>query len=600
MKVAMIALVVIAIGAALYLVAIEGPPNADIANPTHRTTTSGDVVGFIGKHNASTWQGIPFAKPPVGDLRWHQPLPPDSWDGVRETVAHSDICPQFSNPTTPGQEGVLGNEDCLYLNVYAPADAPADAHGLPVMFWIYGGSNSFGHAGNYDGSRLATSQGVIVVTINYRLAHLGWFSHPVLLNGDPVHDSGNYGTLDIIRALQWTQENIAEFGGDPNNVTAFGESAGGYDVMTLVASPLAAGLFHRGIVQSGGLNLTPIEQARQYADEGGDPFSAREIVNQLLIGDGLATDVDSARAVQNGMEAEALKQYLHDKSPADLWSLFQSTGFGSIPTPTLFADGHVLPTADLMDVFGNPELHNNVPMILGTNRDEVAVYMFASPAHVQATEEGERSLKNEGAYLREVKYGSLVWKEDGVDRFAIALTKSGNKNVYAYRFDWDEQGVIDGMDLSKALGAAHAVELPFVFGDFSTGWMMGDIFVNSEDKYVLANNMMSYWSQFALSGNPGKGRDGALPQWQSWGTDGNTTLVLDTPSDKGIHMLAGAVTPDTLKADLIADASIPSALERCKIYAQMFLDGPYFDASEFGSFGNDGCEGLDARELRGF
>lgn len=569
-------------------------PSFEGGDVTQRATIAGDVVGFIGKHGALTWQGIPFAKPPVGKLRWHPPMPPDSWEGVRRATAFNNFCTQFSNPTTPSQEGVVGSEDCLYLNVYAPANA----QDLPVMFWIHGGGNAYGHAHHYDGSRLATSQGVVVVTINYRLGHLGWFSHPAMLTGDPVHDSGNYGTLDIIRALEWTRENIAEFGGDPDNVTAFGESAGGYDVMALVISPLANGLFHRGIVQSGGLSLIPIDQARIYAEEGGHRYSAPEIVNQLLIRDGLAADSDTARQVQDAMDAQTVVKFLYDKTPADLWSLFENQG-GSLPTPDLFADGHVLPTLGVEEVLSDASRHNSVPMILGTNRDEPSVFMYASPRHVEATESGRR-LRNEGEYLREVKYGGLSWKERGVDSVAMLLTKSGNEHVYAYRFDWDEEGIIDGLDYSKALGAGHAVELPFVFGDFTTGWVLEDIYSNSEQRHLLADSMMSYWTRFAITGDPGNGRNMDLPRWLPWGADGKTTLIFDTPSDQGIHMVEGVVTPASLKADLALDSSIESRRERCARYAQMFVDGPLFDDAEFASFGPDGCEGLDPKEIRGF
>lgn len=158
----------------------------------------------------------------------------------------------------------------------------------------------------------------------------------------------------------------------------------------------------------------------------------------------------------------------------------------------------------------------------------------------------------------------------------------------------------DGLDYTRALGAGHAVELPFVFGDFTTGWVLEDIYANSAEKDVLAESMMSYRTQFALTGKPGRGRDGSLPEWVPWNSDGETTLILDTPSDQGIHMISGVVTAESLKAELAADASIPTALERCARYAQMFLSGPHFDDVEFANFGPKGCDGLDPAEIRGF
>lgn len=564
---------------------------------TQRTTTSGIVEGFVGKHAALTWRGIPFAKPPVGKLRWHPPQHPESWKGVRETVDFSNICPQFSNATTPGLTGVVGDEDCLYLNIYAPPNA----QGLPVMFWIHGGGNSFGHAGTYDASRLATSQNVIVVTTNYRLGHLGWFAHPAFQTGDAVHDSGNFGLLDLIYALTWTRDNIAAFGGDPNIVTAFGESAGASDVVALMSSPLAAGLFHRAVVQSGGFNLRPLEAVQAYASEGGYAGSAREIVNLLLINDGKAQDAQAAQIVQEGMDRRAIREYLYNKTATELFALFQASAIGTIPVPTLFADGHVLPSQPVAEVLSDSNLHNRVPTILGTNRDETSVFMYADPRYIEMDDNGKRlGLKNEGEYLRRVKYGSLSWRERGVDQLATPLTDGGNENVFAYRFDWDDEGVVDGFDLSKALGASHAVEMSFVFGDFTTAWVMEDIYAKSVDKDVLADAMMSYWSEFAATGDPGKGRRGELPQWLAWGTQNKTTLVLDTPSDQGIHMIEGVVTPSSIKADLVDDPSVTSAVERCALYSMVFLDSPDFDAEEFANFGKEGCAGLDPRELRGF
>ena len=609
MKGAAILLLLMLIGGLLYWTTGDQPAGPDVAatepapSSTVRNTTQGAVRGFVGKDSALTWLGIPFAKPPLGELRWRPPLPAEPWDGVRDVMRHGNFCPQFTNATTPGLADLEGDEDCLYLNIYAPATASAPATagdgtgGLPVMLWIHGGGNSFGHAGTYDGSRLATSQNVVVVTTNYRLAHLGWFSHPTLLTGDPAHDSGNFGILDLIAALAWTRDNIAAFGGDPGNVTIFGESAGGYDVLALVASPLAGGLFHRAISQSGGLWPYPIERVRAYAADGGDRFSAPEIVNHLLVQEGLADDLEAARVLQDGMPRQELAEYLRSKTPQELWGFFHNARIGTIPTPELFGDGHVLPAGDVVEVFSDMARHNSVPTLLGTNRDEATVWMYADPRLIETAEDGKRiGIKDEPMYRRLVHYASNDWKETGVDRFAIALTASGNPNVYAYRFDWDEAGVVDGFDLSAALGASHAVEMPFVFGDFTTGWVMEPIYDNSPDKEWLAQAMMSYWSQFALTGDPGRGRDGTLPEWRAWDTDGETTLLLDTPS-AGIRMMTGALTVAGMKAELAADAQVASRVERCGLYTRLYFGGPEFHAEEFAGFGPDGCEGLDPVQL---
>ena len=196
-----------------------------------------------------------------------------------EALIAGPACPQKpSQLTAPTKAAVTGSEDCLFLNIWSPPNAVD----LPVMFWIHGGGNTIGHGGSYSGAKLATAQNVVLVTINYRLGLFGWFSHPALQRGDPLDDSGNYGTLDMVEALKWVQANIATFGGNPANVTVFGESAGAVDTLSMMASPLAKGLFHRSIVQSGGYQPATVATVQNYIEDGGHENSGKEIVNQLL------------------------------------------------------------------------------------------------------------------------------------------------------------------------------------------------------------------------------------------------------------------------------------------------------------------------------
>lgn len=603
MKKAAIVLIVISAVVVGYFVLRPTQPALQPAlrnDATLRTTTAGDVVGFIGDHGAQVWLGIPFAKPPVGDLRWRTPRPPEPWEGARETLAVGNICPQMAsllsgdglNPTRK----VAGAEDCLYLNVYAPANSSE----LPVMFWLHGGGNSIGHGGSYNGARLATARDVVVVTINYRLAHLGWFSHPALKTGLPSDDSGNYGTLDMIRALQWTRDNITAFGGDPNNVTVFGESAGATDTLTMVASPLAAGLFHRGIVQSGGLRITPMSTAQNYASDGGHEMSSREIVNHLLVNDGTVADLRTAQARQEDMQPPDLRDYLYSKSVEELFSMFDTSMFGMINTPDVLGDGYVLPASNAEEILSDPDKHNSVPMILGTNRDEPSLFMARNPEYVDTFLWIFPRLKDEASYLRAVKYGALAWKERGVDSLATYLTASGNPNVYAYRFDWDEEGSMMGYDLSKALGAAHALEIAFVFGNFTEGLGLGYLYDASEAKDALSDSMMSYWTEFAYTGNPGTGRDGKDPQWLSWGTDGKSSIILDTVSDQGIFMMSDVVSKASIKLAIVEDPEIADQRERCTYYVRSFRWSGDFIQDEYDNLGSQGCSAYDPADLDGF
>src|SRR5262245_8269705 len=235
--------------AAALLAACGGPlkdarPSADASS--QRALPAGDVVGFTGSYGDHAWRGIPYAEPPVGALRWRAPRPLPRWSGEREALVSGAPCPQIASVYSGaprGKKDIVGSEDCLVLDVYAPRFArdavPSGAAALPVMLWIHGGGNTIGSASFYDGGHLAAAENVVVVVVQYRLGALGWLRHAALRaeGGSDADRSGNFGTLDTIRALEWVRDNVAAFGGDPQRVTIFGESAGGNNVFALLLSP---------------------------------------------------------------------------------------------------------------------------------------------------------------------------------------------------------------------------------------------------------------------------------------------------------------------------------------------------------------------------
>ena len=602
MRKAAITLIVIGllvvIGANLFIGSQPEPEPMPIRDETTiRDTTAGPVVGFKDKFGARAWMGIPFAKAPVDDLRWRSPQDPSPDIEVREALAPGQICPQFSSLLSGGGEtssgGVVGSEDCLYLNVWSPPNAVD----LPVMFWIHGGGNTIGDGGSYNGSALAANREVVVVTINYRLGLMGWFAHPALETGNPEDDSGNYGTLDVVRALEWVQENIGEFGGDPGNVTVFGESAGAFDTLAMMASPLAEGLFHRAIVQSGGFTPAPMAQAQNYESEGGHAFSSKEVVAKMLVADGRAPNHEAAVDRQASMSDREIREYLYSKPADQFFRIFENSGFGMVNVPDNFGDGHVLPAMTTEEIFSSAENHNMVPVILGTNRDESALFMVRDPRYVENWLGFLPRLKDEATYLRVVKYSSLAWKVRGVDSLATYMTAAGNPDVYAYRFDWDEEPSQAGFDLSKALGAAHALEIPFAFGDFEGGIGLSYLYPNDEAQYALADSMTSYWSEFAYSGNPGTGREGKQVAWLPWGTDGKRSIILDSPNDQGIFMDDQLVTVESVKAELAADDGFGDLSAQCGVYVRSFRDA--FDQAEYEAV-NSECANIPPSEFAGF
>ena len=323
-------------------------------------------------------------------------------------------------------------------------------------------------------------------------------------------------------------------------------------------------------------------------------------MNHLLVNDGTVADLRTAEARQDDMASANLRDYLYSKSIDELFSMFDKTGFGMINVPEVLGDGYVLPASSPEEILSDPDKHNSVPIILGTNRDEPSLFMAQDPQHLETFLWIFPRLKDEDRYLRAVKYGALAWKERGVDSLASYLAASGNPHVYAYRFDWDEEGSVMGYDLSKALGAAHALEIAFVFGNFTEGLGLGYLYDASEEKDVLSNSMMSYWTQFAYTGSPGTGRDGSEVEWLSWGTDGKSAIILDTPSDQGIFMMDEVVTKATIKTALAADSEITDPLERCTLYVRAFRRSGDFDQAEYDNLGPEGCSAFDPADLDGF
>jgi para-nitrobenzyl esterase len=569
-------------------------PTADASST--RTTPSGPIVGAAGDAGEHVWLGIPFAQPPTGDRRWRAPEPMPPWTDTREALTAGSPCPQYASPFggVAGKEGsVVGSEDCLYLNVYAPRfapkDVPAGAQRLPVMLWIHGGGNSIGEAGFYHPGKLAADERVIVVTTNYRLGPFGWMRHAALRDGaSPEEQSGNFATLDLIRALRWVHENIAAFGGNPDNVTIFGESAGGQNVFSLLVAPQAKGLFHRAISQSGGLWMSTPAAGEHLVDDAdpGDAHSSNETLLALLERDGSASDRVTAKAKLAAMSPVQVAAYLRGKSATEVLAVYPPyPGNGMIEMPKVFQDGTVLPDGDLMTRFASPDGWNHVPVMLGTNRDENRLFMFGDPRWVKRYLWIIPRLRNEPLYVATSEYLARNWKATGADMPAAAM-RGNDDHVYVYRFDWDEQPHVLGADLAVMLGAAHGFEIPFVFDHFDLG-PQGNVMWTDENKpgrEQLSAAMMGYWAEFARTGSPGRGGNGDGVEWTAWDPSAPTApkyLILDTAAGGGIRMSTDAQTLDRLRTELAKDPRLADARDKCAIYHDLVLWGRAFPREEY-------------------
>ena len=560
-----------------------------------RTLSQGDVIGFADIHNTHAWLGIPYAAPPVGELRWRAPQPAAGWQGQKQALSFGGICSQLWLPdvssVTDGELGdLIGSEDCLYLNIWSPAFAPDQVpegdQRLPVMLWIHGGANTLGEASVFHGHHLASSQSVIVVTINYRLGFLGWFYHPALSNlaATPADASGNFGLLDMIASLDWVRDNIAAFGGDPNNITVFGESAGGLNVAALLASPLANNKFHRAIVQSGSFNTDTLARAadinlgQPHADANS---SGETLLSQLLLAK-RADNRDEAIALSTSMSGQEIKDFFYSRSVEQLYQPHFDIGHDFLFIPNNFRDGHVLPKQSLLSLLASGENFNRVPVMIGSTRDEVKPFMLIDPEWTWRLFGLLPVLHDADKFNHFARYGSDAWKALAVDEPANRLARAMPGSVFVYRFDWDETTDNWLLDMPELMGAGHGFELPFVFGDTKTLAALDGIFPDEDPPSLLrlAAITMDYWGEFARHGNPGKGSNGNSIRWPAWQPGSGQTLHLDSEADGGVYLSELAFTAGQLKQRLLDDEQL-NHQQRCGLFWTLFIDT--FQAKDFGS-----------------
>lgn len=502
---------VVVAGAILALAA--GPSHAaDVLRQTPLGVVRGQQDGAV-----ESFKGVPYAAPPVGELRWRPPVAQGPWTGVRTAAAFAPACLQPSSPIAfykddpPSQ-----SEDCLYLNVWAPVGAKK----APVIVWIHGGSLMMGTAStpHHDGRALA-AKGAVVVTINYRLGVFGYLAHPELTAESPHGVSGNYGTLDQIEALRWVQRNIEAFGGDPGAVTVMGESAGALSAAQLMASPLARGLFHRAIAQSVYLPAMQELKAPRFgypaAEEAGQAFGEKAGAGRL----------EALRAMDaSALLAAATSQFFMPQGTMDGW----------------------VHKAQLVEVFERGE-QAQVPLLVGFNSGEVRAFdgpfgpqvpadADAYRAVVQARycQQAERFLKlypaerpRDGAFdaARDAFYAWAAMR--------LAADQSARGGAYLYYFDH-----VYPSAKARGLGAFHASEVPFVFGEVGPGAAVPENWPQAPtgpQDVALSQAMMDYWVGFARTGRP---QAAARAQWPAF-----------DPSQRG-YMRFGEDGPE-VSADLL-------------------------------------------------
>ncbi|MEY8746954.1 carboxylesterase/lipase family protein [Paenibacillus tundrae] len=471
---------------------------------TLQQTKYGSIDGkSYEQYGTLGWLGVPYAAPPVGELRWKAPVEPKAWTGTREAKEFAANSLQLSGQNT------VGSEDSLYLNIWRPDTTSSK---LPVMVFLHGGGNMTGSGKDFQGEQLARNTNSIIISVNYRLGALGFFKNEALETGNALDDSGNYGLLDALRALEWVQDNIEGFGGDTGNVTLAGQSAGARDVLATLISPLGKGLFQKAVAFSGGLTTSAPEAGEQKSE------SALE---KLLVEEGKAKTAEEAKAWIAKQSKEQLATYLRELPADKLVKVFGGTAIRMEPFPHLFRDGTVIPKEGFSALEqGN---YTKVPVLLGSLDTEFAAFAFGDPNFSPSINDGTLFTDATKAeqYAAAIQYGSEAYAGFNAERVAERLTNvAGQPSVYAYRFAWGTQPGVISERLQTLLGAPHGGDMDFYTGHaagiaayFPEGYFSE---ANQPGRDQLSTAMAAYLKQFLYTGDPGDGGSANLAEWTPW------------------------------------------------------------------------------------
>jgi para-nitrobenzyl esterase len=486
-------------------------------------SVSGGRIRGVWRGDLWSFSGIPYARAPEGDLRWHPPVAAEPWVEVRDASTFGPIAPQptaaggITSPSDPDASEPQ-SEDCLSLNVWTPelpAAPTGPGQGRPVMVWIHGGGFTTGSGSVflYRGGDLVRNGDAVVVTINYRLGALGFLGHRAV--ADEAGHVGNWGLHDQVAALRWVKDNIGQFGGDSGNVTLFGESAGGFSVSALLGIPAARGLFRRAIVQSGGVHVHSIDDAER---------AAGRLAAALEIG---TLDRETMLNVPAPDLVEATNEIAR-----------QRPGAGALPLPFLpTVDGVFMPRHPLDAIREGSAAA--VDLMIGTNRDELTLFELGNPALMTIDDAGverwlangapdlptkellaayreARTARNEGVTARD------MWVAVGTDNVfrwpslqLAAAQRANGAAAYVYLFDWESPA------FGGILGSCHALEIPFVFGAVRVPAVQ--LFTGGgSDVEALSKHMQSAWLSFARSGDPSPSDS---LEWSQWDQTGRATMI---------------------------------------------------------------------------
>ena len=491
------------------IISLTGCQAADMRTNDQKTSTiqtqSGKLTG-LKENDLNVYRGIPFAAPPVGELRWKPPQSPSSWEGTFAANEFGNACmqPDHKVPTIYTNNIDPLSEDCLTLNIWSPNDA----RNAPVMVWIHGGALVKGASKEpmYDGRALA-EQGIVVVSINYRLGIFGYLAHPELSEESEKGISGNYGIMDQIAALQWIQNNIRKFGGNPENVTISGESAGGLSVLYLMATQKARGLFHKAIAQSAYMISAPALKEPVHGQ-----FAA-EAMGQFMLSKLGASNISELRAVDGAKLAE------------------KASEIGFLPLATI--DGDMF-DQQIVETFRNGE-QAKVPLLVGFNSGEIRSLRVLAPQPPASQQAYTKEIENRYLDLAEdflslypasdMQESILAVVRDGLygwtsELMSIEQSKQG-QDAYLYLFDHGFPSA-DRNDLH----AFHASEIPYVFGTADKTPPLWPVMPDTNEEVALSSAMTQYWANFVATGKPSAE---GFSDWPRYADEKGYMLFTDKP-----------------------------------------------------------------------
>lgn len=556
--------------------------NASVSERRAVTTAFGVVNGYAYDSGTWAWKGVPYARPPVGALRWKAPLDPVPWTDVRQATASCSECTQAVIDSYWRSSGAFtGSEDCLYLDIYRPKNNDT---GLPVYFYIHGGSNNFGSAKQYDGSALAKRGNMVVIFVQYRLAALGFLNHSSLrTSGTDDDKSGNYGTLDQIKALTWVKNNIAAFGGDPAKVMIGGQSAGAHNVMNLILSTKGAGLFRAAFIQSAAMDPFTLTAADTMTNT---------TIDGLLIRDGLAANAAAAAAYRATMTSSQIETYLRGKTAEQLMRSRRdgtgAVGSGSMPTHSVIRDGVVIRDSTWTAAI-NAGTYNKVPIVIGVTEDEwknfmplygVAVkYVWCAGSNPPVPSsaytwldlykvigvDGNLTLDavlptqmDKDLYTTLGDLRSRIWRASYLDPLARAFkTNDPANSLYAFFFKWKGGGDPARASFATIFGAGHAMEIPFFHGRESDSWHYSFTAANQAGRIALQGAMMDYLISFARNLNPNPSGS-SLPVWSQWDNASGGYKIISFDANLTNYVIASSnaeLTRVSLNPEIIAARS---------------------------------------------